>query len=79
MLTPVKTTHTAVPNDVKAVTLKLFAYCRAHDWSGGLMTPLMPLHDVAPSQFPAFKILTQFLKSEISWRLFGIPKRNPRR
>ena len=85
MPTPVTTTHTAVPNDVKAVTLKLFAYCRAHDWSGydpydALNSPLLtalPLLNFRLSRL----ILTQFLKrSPVNIRrLFGIPKtRNPK-
>jgi len=74
-----------VPNDLKRVTLKLFAYCRAQDWSGydpydALNSPLfaaLPVLDLRLSRL----ILTQFLKrSPVNMRrLFGIPKtRNPK-
>ena len=85
MPTPVTTTHTAVPDDVKAVALKHFAHCRAHDWSGydpydALNSPLFTALPVLNFRLSRL-ILTQFLKRSpvnIRW-LFGIPKtRNPK-
>ena len=85
MPNPITTTHTAVPNDVRAITLKLFEYCRTHDWSG--YDPYDALNSPVLTAFPLLNfrlsrlILTQFLKrSPIDIRrLFGIPKtRNPK-